>query len=86
MTYAELLTQQLSKEQVLDLHINGMIDLRENRISQTTFSRLNNLFQNTFSSKEIDELFKVDKSLPSLKKILEGKVKQKPVLVDETNK
>ena len=63
MTYEELLTQQLSKEQVLDLQINGMIDLKENRISQTTFSRLNTLFQNTFSSKEIDELSSIEKNL-----------------------
>ena len=86
MKLEELLINQLSKEQVLDLFINGMIDRKRNLITEYTFSRLIHHFMNTFTSEELEELFKIDKSLPSFKEILKGKVNPKPVLVDGTNK
>jgi len=86
MKLEELLINKMSKEQVLDLFIEGLIDRNQNLISEYTFSRLTHHFQNTFTFQEIEEMFKVDKSLSSIKEMLEGKVKTKPVLVDGTNK
>ncbi len=83
MKLEELLINKMSKEQVLDLFIDGLIDRNRNLISEYTFTKLNQHFQKTFTAEEIEELFKVDKSLPSLKEILEGK-KTKTVLVDRT--
>ena len=83
MKLEELLINKMSKKQVLELFIDGVIDRNRNLISEHTFSKLSQHFHNTFSAEEVEEMFKVDTSLPSLQEILEGE-KPKIELVDGT--
>ena len=86
MTLDEMVLERMSKEDVFDLFIDGLINHKRGLITQHTFNRIQNIFNSDFSPKEIEELFKVDKSLPTMKEIFEEKVNPKTVLVDETGK
>ena len=84
MKLEELLINKMSKKQVLELFIDGVIDGNRNLISEHTFENKidPSIFHNTFTAEGVEEMFKVDTSLPSLLEILEGE--KRIELVDGT--